>query len=145
MQKISIRSFAALTLIATPAGAQWHGPGWGPPGHFGPPPCPSNRAALRGAAGGAAAGALLGKVIGGRPGRGAAIGGLSGGPSGASNDDRVAASMFSLSYPAAIFSVRNLSIAQIQAIEGNALSICAANPQMPAARALRAAIRTHGR
>ena len=38
----------------------------------------------------------------------------------------------------------HLSIAQIQAIGEKAPSICAAKPQMPAVRAVHAAIRSHG-
>jgi Glycine zipper len=91
MRKISVLSFAAALLIAAPAGAQYYGPGYGPPpGYggpppgYGPPPCPPNRGAIRGAAAGAAAGALLGGIISGRPGQGAALGGLIGGLAGAS-------------------------------------------------------------
>ncbi len=93
MRKISVLSFAAALLMAAPAGAQYFGPGYGPPpgyynrpppGYYGPPPCPPNRGALRGAAAGAAAGALLGGLINGRPGQGAALGGLIGGLAGAS-------------------------------------------------------------
>ena len=64
---------------------------------------------------------------------------------GASDDDRAAASMFFIGYQAAAAGVRNLSIAQIQAIEGKALSICAAHPALPAVRAFRTAILTRGR
>lgn len=64
---------------------------------------------------------------------------------GAGDDDRAAASIFFLGYQAAASSVATQSIAKIQAIEGKALSICAANPQMSAVRAFHAANRTHTR
>ena len=64
---------------------------------------------------------------------------------GASDDDRAAASMFFTGYQASASGVHNLSIAQIQAIEGKALSICAAHQAMPAARAFHAAVLTRGR
>ena len=64
---------------------------------------------------------------------------------GASDDDRAAASMFFIGYQAALARVRNLSIAEIQAIEQNALSICAAHPEMTAVRAFHTAVLTRGR
>jgi hypothetical protein len=64
---------------------------------------------------------------------------------GASDDDRAAASMFFIGYQAAASGVRNLSIAQIQAIEGKALSICAAHQAMPAVRAFHTAVLTRGK
>lgn len=64
---------------------------------------------------------------------------------GTSDDDRAVASIFCLGYQAAVSYAPNPSIAQIQAIDGKALSICAATPQMPAVRAFHAAIRTHAR
>ena len=64
---------------------------------------------------------------------------------GASDDDRAAASMFFIGYQASASGVHNLSIAQIQAVEGKALSICAAHQAMPAARAFHTAILTRGR
>ncbi|MGA8399624.1 MAG: HdeA/HdeB family chaperone, partial [Stellaceae bacterium] len=64
---------------------------------------------------------------------------------GASDDDRAAASMFFIGYQAARNNVHNLSIEQIQAIEGKALSICAAHQTMPAARAFQTAVVTRGR
>jgi hypothetical protein len=64
---------------------------------------------------------------------------------GASDDDRAAASMFFIGYQAAASGVHNLSIAQIQAIEGKALSICAAHQAMPAVRAFHTAVVTRGR
>jgi hypothetical protein len=64
---------------------------------------------------------------------------------GASDDDRAAASMFFIGYQAASAGVRNLSIAEIQAIEEKALSICAAHEQMTAVRAYRTAVVTRGK
>jgi hypothetical protein len=64
---------------------------------------------------------------------------------GANDDDRAAASMFFIGYQAAASGVHNLSIAQIQSIEGKALSICAAHQAMPAVRAYHTAILTRGR
>jgi hypothetical protein len=64
---------------------------------------------------------------------------------GANDDDRAAASMFFVGYQAASTGVHNLSIAQIQAIEEKALSICAAHSAMPAARAFHTAILTRGK
>ena len=64
---------------------------------------------------------------------------------GASDDDRAAASMFFIGYQAAASGVRNLSIAQIEAIEEKALSICAAHQQMPAVRAFHTAVVTRGK
>jgi hypothetical protein len=64
---------------------------------------------------------------------------------GAADDDRAAASMFFIGYRAALAHVRNLSIAEIQAIEQKALTICAAHQDMPAARAFGTAVLTHGR
>lgn len=64
---------------------------------------------------------------------------------GASDEDRAAASLFFTGYRAALARVRNLSIAEIQAIEEKALSICAAYPAMPAARAFGMAVVTRGR
>jgi hypothetical protein len=64
---------------------------------------------------------------------------------GASDDDRAAASMFFIGYRAALARVRNLSIAEIQAIEQKALTICAAYPDMPAARAFGTAVLTRGK
>jgi hypothetical protein len=64
---------------------------------------------------------------------------------GASDDDRAAASMFFIGYQAAASGVHNLSIAQIQAIEGKALSICAQHQAMPAVRAYHTAVVTRGR
>lgn len=64
---------------------------------------------------------------------------------GASDDDRAAASMFFIGYQASSTGVHNLSIAQIQAIEAKALSICATHQAMPAARAFRMAVVTRGR
>ena len=64
---------------------------------------------------------------------------------GASDDDRAAASMFFIGYQASSAGVRNLSIAQIQAVEEKALSICAAHPAMPAVRAFRTAVLTRGK
>jgi hypothetical protein len=63
---------------------------------------------------------------------------------GASDDDRAAASMFFIGYRAALAQVRNLSIPQIQAIEQKALTICAAHPNLPAARAFGTAVLTRG-
>jgi hypothetical protein len=64
---------------------------------------------------------------------------------GASDDDRAAASMFFIGYQASVSGVRNLSIAEIQGIEGKALSICAKQPAMPAVRAFHMAVVTRGR
>lgn len=64
---------------------------------------------------------------------------------GASDDDRAAASMFFIGYQASSTGVHDLSIAQIQAIEGKALGICASKPALPAARAFRIAVVTRGR
>ena len=64
---------------------------------------------------------------------------------GASDDDRAAASLFFIGYRAALARVRKLSIAEMQAIEENALSICAADWAMPAARAFGIAVATRGR
>jgi hypothetical protein len=64
---------------------------------------------------------------------------------GANDDDRAAASMFFIGYQAAASGVHNLSVAQIQAIEGKALSICAAHQAMPAVRAFHTAVVTRGR
>ena len=64
---------------------------------------------------------------------------------GAADDDRAAASMFFIGYRAALAKVRGLSIADIQAIEQKALTICAAHPNMPAARAFGTAVLTRGR
>lgn len=64
---------------------------------------------------------------------------------GAGDDDRAAAAMFFIGYQAARNQVHNLSIAQIQAIEGKALAICAKQPAMPAARAFHAAVVTRGK
>jgi len=64
---------------------------------------------------------------------------------GASDEDRAAASMFFIGYRAALAQVRNLSIPQIQAIEHKALTICAAHPNLPAARAYGMAVLTRGK
>ena len=64
---------------------------------------------------------------------------------GASDDDRAAASMFFIGYRAALAHVRDLSIAEIQAIEQKALTICAAHPKMPAAAAYGKAVLTRGK
>jgi hypothetical protein len=64
---------------------------------------------------------------------------------GASDDDRAAASMFFIGYRAALAKVRGLSIAEIQAIEEKALTICAARPTMAAARAFGQAVMTRGK
>jgi hypothetical protein len=64
---------------------------------------------------------------------------------GATDDDRAAASMFFIGYRAALAQVHNLSIPQIQAIEQKALSICAAHPNLPAARAYGTAVLTRGK
>ena len=64
---------------------------------------------------------------------------------GAGDDDRAAASMFFIGYQASASGVHNLSIAQIQAIEGKALAICARQPALPAARAFHLAVVTRGR
>ena len=64
---------------------------------------------------------------------------------GASDEDRAAASMFFIGYRAALAHVHNLSIAEIQAIEQKALTICAAHPNMPAARAYGTAVLTRGK
>ena len=64
---------------------------------------------------------------------------------GASDEDRAAASMFFIGYRAALARVHNLSIAEIEAIEEKALSICAVHPAMPAARAFGAAVVRRGR
>ena len=64
---------------------------------------------------------------------------------GASDEDRAAASMFFIGYRAALAHVRNLSIAEIEAIEQKALTICAAHPNMPAARAYGTAVLTRGK
>jgi len=64
---------------------------------------------------------------------------------GATDDDRAAASLFFIGYQAARRQVRNLSIAEIEAIERQALSICAENQAMPAVRAFRTAVVTRGK
>ena len=64
---------------------------------------------------------------------------------GASDDDRAAASMFFIGYRAALAKVRGLSIPEIEAIEQKALTICAAHPNLPAARAFGTAVLTRGR
>lgn len=64
---------------------------------------------------------------------------------GASDDDRAAASMFFIGYRAALAHVHNLSVSEIEAIERNALSMCAAHQEMPAARAFGAAVVRRGR
>ena len=64
---------------------------------------------------------------------------------GASDEDRAAASMFFIGYRAALAHVHNLSIAEIQAIEQKALTICAAHPKMPAAAAYGKAVLTRGK
>jgi hypothetical protein len=64
---------------------------------------------------------------------------------GAEDDDRAAASMFFIGYQAALAHVRGLSIADIQAIEQKALTICAAHSNFTAVRAFHTAILTRGK
>ena len=63
----------------------------------------------------------------------------------AGDDDRAAASMFFIGYRAALAHVHDLSIAEIQAIEEKALSICAAHQTLPAVTAFGQAVVTRGR
>jgi len=63
----------------------------------------------------------------------------------ASDDDRAAASMFFIGYQAARRQVHNLSIPEIEAIERQAVSICAENEAMPAVSAFRTAVVTRGK
>jgi hypothetical protein len=64
---------------------------------------------------------------------------------GATDDDRAAASLFFIGYRAALAKVHGLSIAEIQAIEEKALSICAAHQELAAARAFGTAVATRGK
>jgi hypothetical protein len=59
---------------------------------------------------------------------------------GAAEDDRAAASMFFIGYRAALAHARDLSVAQIEAIEKTALSTCSVNPKMTAAQAFSQAV-----